>query len=263
MNSSFLFVVPTFNSYHLLPRLVLSLQQQTCTDWRLLFVDGPSSSLHRQWLNDCVSSEPRCLWVEQDPSQPGIFGAMNLGFDACFPTEYLCFWGSDDWAPNPHVLQNTLSVLDDLSLKGVVPDLLLCSGRYVNPAKSTLSRSTNFSSFQLFDRSAYRRALLFGCSPAHQASLIGPRARKYLSAYSLYYSLSADLDYFLKLSNLRGLLVQSIDLEFVHMSDDGVSSRHTGRRLKEVYNAYFNAFKFFWLIPMVARYLRRFFSLIR
>ena len=113
------------------------------------------------------------------PVATGIFGAMNLGFDACFPTEYLCFWGSDDWAPNPHVLQNTLSVLDDLSLKGVVPDLLLCSGRYVN-LQSTPSRHHLCFNCLI---GQHRRALLFGCSPAHQASLIGPRARK-LSAYS-------------------------------------------------------------------------------
>ena len=83
--TSLLIVVPTLNSYTLLPRMLLSLQQQSWPHWRLLFIDGPSDPEHRRWLLQCCSAEPRCRWVAQSQEQPGIFGAMNQGFALAAP----------------------------------------------------------------------------------------------------------------------------------------------------------------------------------
>ncbi len=104
---SLLIVVPTLDSHSLLPHLLTSLQDQTWPHWRLLFVDGPSGATHRRWLEQCCAAEPRCSWIGQDPSEPGIFGAMNQGFvasaDPAEPIDWLLFWGSDDWAASPTV----------------------------------------------------------------------------------------------------------------------------------------------------------------
>lgn len=179
-SSSLLIVVPTLNSHVLLPRLLTSLQQQTWSHWHLLFIDGPSGHEHRQWLQQCCVTEPRCFWIAQDPCQPGIFGAMNQGFAAA--ADWLLFWGSDDWAASRTVLAEAMAALEaaetsDTQLRNEWPDLLVCSGRYANAAQNSLGRIASFHPPGLLSRAAYRRALLLGSTPPHQATLFGLGAR--------------------------------------------------------------------------------------
>ncbi|CAK6696826.1 glycosyltransferase [Synechococcus sp. CBW1107] len=280
---SLLIVVPTLNSHPLLPRLLASLQQQTWPHWQLLFIDGPSGVQHRQWLQRCCAAEPRCRWVEQDPAEPGIFGAMNQGFAAAGPADWLLFWGSDDWAASPTVLAAALAALEQPEVASgtappePLPDLLVCSGRYV-AADGQLSRPTAFrptafwpTAFRPFagshsqarlDAAAYRRALWLGSTPPHQATLVGPGARRHLARYAPGFRLSADLDYFLQLSRHRDLQVRCLDLELVHMAAGGISGQQTQRRLQEVRRAYRRAFGGLWWFPFLARYLRRLLSLL-
>ena len=109
---------------------------------------------------------------------------------------------------------------------------------------------------------AYRRALLLGSTPPHQATLFGPGARKHLARYAPGFRLSADLDYFLQLSRSNDLIVQCLDLEFVHMAAGGISGQQTLSRLNEVRRAYRRAFGWRWFFPFVARYVRRLASLL-
>lgn len=265
MRPSLLLVVPTLNSSPLLPRLLTSLQQQTLPHWRLLFIDGPSGPEHRRWLEQCCNSEPRCRWIEQDPTQPGIFGAMNQGFAAAGPTDWLLFWGSDDWAASPTALAEAIAALE--SSGPAWPDLLVCRGRYADPGTTALGRATVFQSAGLLPAGAYRRALWFGSTPPHQATLFGPGARQRLDRYAPGFRLSADLDYFLQLSSPRrfaaaDLRVQCLDLELVHMAAGGVSAQQTQRRLQEVRRAYRRAFGWLWWFPFLVRYVRRLASLV-
>lgn len=257
-----LIVVPTFNSFDLLPRLLSSLQSQSWPHWRLLFIDGPSAPEHRQWLDTCCASEPRCRWLEQNPAEPGIFGAMNQGFSFAGPADWLLFWGSDDWAATPTLLAEVAAVLETAESNGMAPDLLVCRGRYADAASGSLARTTVFQPAGVLDATAYRRALLLGSTPPHQATLFGPGARQRLTRYASGFRLSADLDYFLQLSRHQGLRVQCLDLELVHMADGGVSGRQTQRRLQEVCRAYRRAFGWRWWVPFLMRYLRRVASLL-
>ena len=250
-------IVPTLNTFSLLPHLVQSLQHQTWPHWHLMFIDGPSSPEHRIWLENCCLAESRCNWVHQDSDRPGIFGAMNQGFAAVAPSDWLVFWGSDDWAASPTVLAEAMETLFLTAMASGIPDLLVCSGRYANAYNGVLGRLTTFSS-----GSNYRRALLLGSTPPHQATLIGPGARARLARYADGFKLSADLDYFLQLSRFSDLRVQSLDLELVHMSSGGISGQQTQRRLQEVRKAYQRAFGWFWWFPFIARYVRRIFSLL-
>ena len=265
MRCSLLIVVPTLNSHHLLPQLLTSLQCQTWPHWQLLFIDGPSGSEHRQWLQQCCATEPRCSWIAQDPCQPGIFGAMNQGFaaaaDPSSPTDWLLFWGSDDWAAAPTVLEEAIAALEASETSGTQlrdgwPDLLVCRGRYANAAQNSLGRIAAFQPPGLLARAAYRRALLLGSTPPHQATLFGPRTRR-LAHFARGFSLSADLDYFLQLSSHPGLRVQCLDLELVHMDAAGISGQQTQRRLQEVSRAYRRAFGWIWWFPFLTRYIRR------
>jgi glycosyltransferase involved in cell wall biosynthesis len=264
MTPSLLIAVPTLDSHALLPRLLASLQQQSWPHWRLLFIDGPSGPEHRRWLERCCAQESRCRWVEQDPAEPGIFGAMNQGFSAAGPADWLLFWGSDDWAASPTVLAEAMAG-PSAEPPASWPDLLVCRGRYAD-AGGSLGRATAFHAAGLLGRAAYRRALLLGSTPPHQATLFGPGARRRLAHYNTGFRLSADLLYFLQLSapsrEPDALLVRCLDLELVHIAAGGVSGQQTQRRLQEVRRAYRRAFGWLWWFPFLARYGRRLSSLL-
>lgn len=257
MTISLLIVVPTLNSHSLLPRLVRSLQQQSWSHWRILFIDGPSCSEHRQWLQQCCSSEARCRWVIQAPEHLGIFGAMNQGFALSDPEDWVLFWGSDDWAASPNALA---AVISSIEAADPWPDLLVCQGRYSDLDSMELGRYARFQASRELNTADYRRALWFGSTPPHQASLFGPGARSKLAMYASGFRLSADLDYFLQLSRHPDLLVMNLELELVHMADGGVSGQQTKRRLQEVRRAYRRLYGWRWSFPFIARYIRRILS---
>jgi len=257
-----LIVVPTLNSSNLLPRLLSSLSQQSWPHWRLLFIDGYSLPEHLQSLEQLCTNESRCSLLVQNPAEPGIFGAMNQGFSCAGPADWLLFWGSDDWAATPTVLAEVVSVLETAECNDIAPDLLVCRGRYADAASGSPARATAFQPAGVLDAAAYRRALLLGSTPPHQATLFSPGARQRLARYSSGFRLSADLDYFLQLSSHPGLRVQCLDLELVHMADGGVSGQQTQRRLQEVRRAYRRAFGWYWWFPFLMRYLRRAASLL-
>lgn len=262
LSLSLLIVVPTLNSHYLLPRLLFSLKAQSWPHWRLLFIDGPSDPEHRKWLAQCCAVESRCRWLTQDPAEPGIFGAMNQGFAEAAFDDWLLFWGSDDWAAGPAVFAHIAICLERAASQCLLPDLLVCRGRYVNADSGALARPTVFQATGTLSTATYRRALWFGSTPPHQATLFGPGARSHLARYASGFRLSADLDFFLQLSNHPGLRVQCLDLELVHMAEGGVSGQQNQRRLQEVRCAYRRAFAWRWWFPFMARYIRRLASLL-
>lgn len=245
-------IVPTRDSHHLLPRLVESLQGQTYRQWRVTFIDGGSGREHLAWLDALCQRDQRFRWLGQNPSEPGIFGAMNQGFALAAPTDWLLFWGSDDWAAGPQVLERAATSLAQCSLRDAVPDLLVCRGRYFRLEPQVPPQAARATSFQW--RHSYRRSLLLGSTPPHQATLIGPGARARQNRYAEGFRLSADLDYFLRLSTARDLRVGRSDLELVHMGDGGVSGQQTRRRLSEVRRAYRRTFGAVWPVPFLLRY---------
>jgi glycosyltransferase involved in cell wall biosynthesis len=254
-------VVPTLDSHQLLPRLVGSLQEQTWPHWRALFIDGPSSAAHRAWLEALCASDPRFSWQTQDPSERGIFGAMNQGMAAAdSPATWLLLWGSDDWAADPDVFTKLIASLTAACTRGEPPDLLVCAGRYASAEHGGTLRLGRRTAFRW--RRSYRRSLFLGSTPPHQATLIGPGARRLVARHAPGFQLSADLDYFLQLSRFPSLRVAQLDLELVHMAEGGESGRRTGRRLQEVRQAYRHAFGGLWWIPFLLRYLQRIESLL-
>jgi hypothetical protein len=241
-----------------LPRLVTSLQRQSWPHWRVLFIDGPSGPEHRAWLEALCHRDRRFRWQPQDPELPGIFGAMNQGFREAPPEHWLLFWGSDDWAALPTALEDAVAAIRATGARGEPPDLVVCSGRYAGQGPDgavRLGRRTAFRGCR-----AYRLGLFLGSTPPHQATLIGPGARRRLDHYAEPFQLSADLDYFLRLSSCRGLKVQGLKLELVHMGSAGASGQQTRRRLQEVRLAYRRAFGCLWWIPFGLRYGRRLWS---
>ena len=109
------FVVPTLNSYLLLPKLVNSLKNQTWNHWNLLFVDGKSNKDHTEWLKKSSKEDSRLKIVKQEKKFKGIFGAMNQGFKTIEDNEWIFFWGSDDWAISSDILENLVKKINSYS----------------------------------------------------------------------------------------------------------------------------------------------------
>ena len=145
--------------------------------------------------NGCKLSvhDSRFSCIAQDPLLPGIFGAMTQGFALAGPNDWLLFWGSDDWSSGQHVFSQVMSLVADTPR---TPDLVVCSGRYVDSKSGKLSRVSFFKPFCFLNGALFRRALFCGLTPPHQATLFGPGARSFLSNYTAGFRLAADLDYF-------------------------------------------------------------------
>jgi glycosyltransferase involved in cell wall biosynthesis len=253
-------IVPTRNSHPLLPRLVASLQEQSFADWRVTFIDGASDAPHRTWLDHLCQSDPRFRWCPQERPEAGIFDAMNQGFRLADPHDWLLFWGSDDWAADAEVLARLQAELRASRAAGRDPDLLVCRGRYFQLSADgppRPGRPTGFGGW-----GSYRLRLLLGSTPPHQATLIGPGARRLLDHYAEGFLLSADLDYFLQLSRRANPQVVGSGLELVHLGEGGVSAQRTSQRLHEVRRAYRRAFGAAWCLPFGLRYLQRLLSLL-
>ena len=188
---------------------------------------------------------------------------MNHGFKFADQRsfDWLLFWGSDDWASDPHVFSSVFSFLESTHCHHNTPDLIVCRGRYFHGDTGVPGRYSVFNN-QLSLSNAFRRALFFGATPPHQATFIGRGSRKFLNHYSSDFRLSADLDYFLSLSSSSSLWISCLDLNLVCMSDSGISGQLPTSRLMEVVKAYFRAFALLWVIPFFARYFRRVYSLL-
>jgi len=243
-------VVPTRNSSALLPRLVLSLQEQSWGNWRVILVDASTLPGERPFLEQLVRADSRFSWVPQAADGTGIYGAMNIGFRLLHPDEWVLFWGSDDWSSTPRSLQEALS---DASVRDC--DLLVCRGRYMRPDAKGALRLERATSFRWI--LSYRLSLFLGSTPPHQCTLIGPGARRLLDRYDDQFRIAADLDYFLNLARCRSCRVRTSPSLLIDMGVGGVSGVQHRRRFQEVNVAYRRAFPLFWLIPLLMRYFQR------
>ena len=175
--ASILIVVPTYNSYRLLPRLISSLMSQVFTNWRVVFVDGPSSREHKHYLRSLVDSDSRFSIINLSSNKGGIFGAMNVGFDSAKINEWTLFLGSDDYLSCPDVLNDVVKVLS--SSCDHFTQLLICTGIYVDTS-DVQKRRACFLSRQLsaplhLTSRTFMRHLFFGATPPHQCTFFSPQ----------------------------------------------------------------------------------------
>ena len=157
---------------------------------------------------------------------------------------------------NQNILEELNKKINDLSIKDQIPDLIIAEARYINNKNKEI-RKTKFK--KIFN---YKLSIFLGGSPPHQASLIGPGARRINQEYSDKYILASDLDYFCKLSMANKLKVGLFSKSIVNLGTGGISQRKNILRLKEVVNIYKKYFGITFFVPLVLRYLSRIISLI-
>ena len=259
MVTSIKIIVPTLNTYLILPKLINSLKSQTWKDWNLLLVDGDSTKKHSNWIKTLCLSDSRLNMIKQDKKSKGIYCAMNQGFKTIKDNELVLFWGSDDWAISPSVFEEVISKVNSFKNKY---DLLICRGRYIDFKSKKIIRKSNFfkNKFSIYlDRKMFRKNLFLGMTPPHQATFFTKNAFDKLSSFSENLELASDLDYFLNFSCIDEISIIVINNELVNMSTNGVSSKKNFLRFKEVFYSYKKFFGMFFLVPYTLRYIRRIF----
>ena len=112
IETNLLIIVPTLNSHKLLPRLIESLQKQTFKNWRVIFIDADSSKKHINYLKKIKASDIRFSWETQEKNKFGIYGAMNQGINYAKKSEWVLFWGSDDWAVNKNSFSEIVKTIN-------------------------------------------------------------------------------------------------------------------------------------------------------
>lgn len=265
-STKLLIIVPTLNSYKILPKLINSIKNQNYTKWRILFIDGESAKEHKRWLEVCCTNNSNIDYIKQNEKNKGIYGAMNQGIDYLNNSEWVLFWGSDDWAANEDVFKNMVSLIDNESENQFrnLPDLFIFNGFYIKRSSERLSRIARFESSKIcLGQKEYKKDLFFGSIPPHQATLFRSGILKEIKGFDDKFKLTADLDFFLKLRNKKDLKVLISNQHLVNMSDDGVSARNSRLRFKEVINTYYKHYKYFFIIPFFMRYLRKTYSFFR
>ena len=257
MITSIKIIVPTLNSYLILPKLIDSLKMQTWKDWNLLFVDGDSTKKHFIWMQNLCLSDSRINMIKQQNEFKGIYGAMNQGFKTIKDYELVLFWGSDDWAISPNAFEDVILKVNSYKKKY---DLLICRGRYIDHKSQKITRSSNFikNNFLIsLNREKFKKSLFLGMTPPHQATFFNKNAFDKLSRFSENLKLASDLDYFLKFSCIDNISILVLENELVNMSTNGVSSQKNFLRFKEVFHSYKNVFGVYFFIPYTLRYIRR------
>lgn len=258
---SIFIVVPTLNSYHLLPRLVKTLRDQTFTNWRVLFIDGNSSREHKDWLVQQCSEDQRFCWENETNPGKGIFAAMNQGFLQARKDDWVLFWGSDDIVAEVGIFKQINATITAMHNK---PDLYICSARYYSMKQLLENGSLVPNRFSRFRFSqSLRHSLFWGSTPPHQATFFGPGAREQLDRYDERFRLTGDLDYFLRLSSRRSLRIFVDPSVLVLMGDSGASATQDQKKYKEVVQSYRKSFGWIWIIAFVSRYFQRLVSVIQ
>ncbi len=255
MKNSILIIVPTLNSYKLLPKLIKSLENQTSKSWRLIFVDGKSSKKHREYLEKVSKDYGNINYVFQDERNPYIYGAMNIGFNLVKPDEWFLFWGSDDWAYSKYVIEDLVKIINNPNYKK--KDLIFNEALYVN----TNNKKGRKASFKIINN--LRFSLFLGFSPPHQGCLFSPNSLKKKNYYNTNYCLASDLDYFLSISKYKGLKAINLNKVIVKMRKGGASGLSLKNRVHEVFSIYKKEFGILFIIPFFLRYCFRIFQYLK
>ena len=262
MITSIKIIVPTLNSYLILPKLINSLKIQTWKDWNLLFVDGDSTKKHFNWIKTLCLDDSRLNIIKQDKRSKGIYGAMNQGFKTIKDNELVLFWGSDDWAISPSAFEDIISKVNSFKNKY---DLLICRGRYIDFKSKRIIRKSYFlkNKFSIYlDRKMFRKSLFLGMTPPHQTTFFTKNAFDKLSSFSENLELASDLDYFLNFSSIDEISIIVLNNQLVNISTNGVSSKKNILRFKEVFYSYKKFFGMFFFVPYILRYIRRIFIIV-
>ena len=260
---SFLIIVPTFNSTDILHRLVKSVLEQTYRNWRLVFIDANSSKVHNNWLKKYISKDSRFLLKKETKKYKGIYPSMTLGTKLALKSDWLIFLGSDDWFNNKYSLEIIVNkIKSNGSTTGNI--ITIFNTQFLQDRTSKLLRFNRVPSIRkTINQKILNELTFFGYMPPHQSACFSYSLIKKIMPYSTKFQLAADSDLFLKSFNIKNLKIIFIDELLINIQAGGISSNFLFKRLREVIKIYINNFSFYFFIPLLCRYVRRFISRLR
>ena len=261
--NSFLIIVPTFNSSDILQRLVKSVSEQTFRNWRLVSIDANSSKIHYDWLEKCISRDNRFLLIKENKKYKGIYPSMTLGTQLALKSDCLIFLGSDDWFNNKYSLEIIANkIKSEQSTNGNF--ITLFNTQFIQDRTYKLLRFNRVPSLRKkINQKILYDLTFFGYMPPHQSACFSYGLIKKIMPYSRKYKLAADSDLFLKTFSIKDLKIIFIDELLINIQAGGISSKFLFKRVKEVIGIYMDNFSFYFFIPLICRYVRRFFSRLR
>tara|TARA_B100000886_G_scaffold140555_1_gene95209 strand:- start:330 stop:1133 length:804 start_codon:yes stop_codon:yes gene_type:complete len=260
---SFLIIVPTFNSTDILHRLVKSVREQTYRKWRLVFIDANSSKIHNNWLKKCISKDSRFLLKKETKQYKGIYPSMTLGTKLALKSDWLIFLGSDDWFNNKYSLEIIVNkIKSKKSTNGNV--ITLFNTQFLQDRTYKLLRFNRVPSIRKrINQKILYYLTFFGYMPPHQSACFSYFLIKKIMPYSRKYKLAADSDLFLNSFSIKNLKIIFIDELLINIQAGGISSKYLFKRVREVIRIYIDNFGFYFFIPLLCRYVRRFISRFR
>ncbi|HOV10798.1 MAG TPA: glycosyltransferase family 2 protein [Bacteroidales bacterium] len=109
-------IIPTYNRAHILGKALLSVKEQTYTDWECIIVDDGSTDNTKEFVAKWISEDNRFRYIRQENAERSA--ARNNGIKNA-KGKYVCFLDSDD-----EYLPSHLSVLYEKILAESEPEAL-------------------------------------------------------------------------------------------------------------------------------------------
>ena len=253
---SFLFIVPTLNSYKELQKLVNSFNKQIYPNWRCLFIDGSSEKNHKKWITSICKKDTRFININENKNNKGIYPAMSKGFKMAKDHEWIVFLGSDDWFCSKSSIQILVNYISQNYYKNI--DLVISSTDLLNPKNQKIMRSNKITYNKFLDRKSFSNLIYFGYMPTHQSMCFSSNILRLLMPYSHDFDLASDADLIIRLSLCKSLnKILFIKEKTINIGAGGISSRNLFKRTFEVFKIYRRYYKFYFLVPFILRYFKK------
>lgn len=231
----FSIITVTYNAGNTLEPTLVSVAEQSCTDYEHLIIDGKSSDN----AYDLVKSLATSRTIFTSKPDCGIYDAMNRGLDMS-TGEYVIFLNAGDSFHTPHVLQDIATAIIKNDKPGIVYGQTVLVDRdrnYIGPRHLTAPAILTLESFAN------------GMVVCHQAMAI---LKKITSLYSMKYRYSSDYDWVIRClqRSRHNFYLDQVIVDYLY---EGVTTAHHKESLKERFKIMCH---YYGTIPTLLRHLR-------
>ena len=228
-------IMPAYNAAEYIAESILSVQNQTMSDWELIVLDDCSTDTTALVVDGLAQSDSR-ICLHQSNRNMGVARSRNRGLDLC-RGDYIAFLDSDDvWRAEK--LETQLRCIQQTGA-----DLVYTSYGIVNSDGRSLYN--NFIVPTSVDFSCLLKENVIGCSTVMLSAVA---AKNYRFAETVYHE-----DYVLWLEMLRSgckaVGIQQVLMEYrVHVDSKAGNKQKAARKRWQVYRCYlhFSVMKSVW-----------------
>jgi len=210
----------TFNAGPLLERTILSIVNQSYTDFEYIIVDGKSSDNTLNIINkyEKIFLERSIIFRWFSKPDNGIYDAMNKGLDTA-TGDYVWFMNAGDKIASEDCLSNIINGLPDPQ-----PDFIYGETLIVDE-NGTIMGERRLKAPEKLTWNSFKQGMLV----CHQSMLV---KRIIAPEFNLDYRYSADFDWAIKCLRKSSVIFNS-GMVLSHFLDGGVSKKKMRASLKE------------------------------